>query len=86
MTDHIAEHCPELTDLDVQAISDLSKINFMGASYAHAQCLNAQETIRRMQLQAEWTIGPTAEMIQKVVNEIKANEPDTFAGQWIHSY
>lgn len=83
LAEDILKHCPDMSNEDVKAITELSKQNFMSASYAHGQCLTAQEGLRRMELQGEWLSGPTAKIIQNVLNQIKENESATFAGNWI---
>ena len=83
LTDDIFKHCPDMSEEDAKAITELSKQNFMSASYAHGQCLTAQEGLRRMNLQGQWSTGPTAKIIQSVITKIKENESATFAGHWI---
>jgi len=83
LTEDIFKHCPNMSEEDAKAITELSKQNFMSASYAHGQCLTAQEGLRRMNLQGQWSTGPTAKIIQSVITEIKEKESATFAGHWI---
>ena len=81
--DDLMERCPDFTRDEAEAIINPPRTAY-GESYHYAQayCVSPQEGGRRMALQEEWSIGPTAEVISDLLTRIQRAEP-TFAGSWI---